>query len=90
MANEPGHLWAIIQEWMDAQPYPPSQRKLAERIGVGHSTVSDWKYGRTWPAVRDLKALAVELGVPYERVLNAALVDHGYREPPAATTEGSA
>lgn len=90
MARETGHLWAVIQEWMDAQPYPPSQRKLATRIGVGHSTITDWKYARTLPAVEDLKALAAEIGVPYERVLNAALIDHGYRDAPAKPVRGSA
>lgn len=83
MAEHTGYLWAVIQEWLDAQPYAPSQRKLAGRIGVGHSTITDWKYARTLPAVDDLKALAEELRVPYERVLDAALIDHGYREPPA-------
>lgn len=87
MAKATGYLWAVIQEWLDAQPYPPSQRKVAERIGVGHSTITDWKYARTMPAVDDLKALAAELAVPYERVLNAALIDQGYREPPTGSDE---
>src|SRR5690606_18746682 len=26
--RQPGHLWAIVQEWMDSIPYPPSQRRL--------------------------------------------------------------
>lgn len=87
MAKKAGYLWAVIQEWLDAQPYPPSQRKLAARIDVGHSTITDWKYARTLPAVDDLKALAVELAVPYERVLNAALIDHGYRDAPNTPDE---
>lgn len=87
MAKQTGHLWAVIQEWLDAQPYPPSQRKLAGRIGVGHSTITDWKYARTLPAVADLKALASEIAVPYERVLNAALIDHGYRDAPDSVDE---
>ena len=82
MSEQTGHLWAVIQEWLDAQVYKPSQRRLADRIGVGHSTITDWKYARTQPSPGDLRALAQEIGVPYERVLNAALVDSGYREPP--------
>lgn len=82
MPERTGHVWAVIQEWLDAQPYPPSQRKLAARIGVGHSTLTDWKYARTFPSPEDLRALAAEIGVPYERVLDAALKDGGYR--PAA------
>lgn len=87
MATPPGHLWAVIQEWIDAQPYRVTQRQLAARIDVGHSTVTEWKYGRSWPSPEHLMALAVEIGVPYEKVLNAALIDHGYREPPATRSD---
>ncbi len=76
-----GHLWALVQAWLDAQPYPPSQRKLAGRIGVSPSTLGDWKFARTAPAPDDLRALASELRMPYEAVLDAALIDAGYRDP---------
>lgn len=92
MAELTGALWAVIQEWIDAQPYPPSQRKLASRIGVGHSTITDWKYCRTFPSPEDLLALAAEIRVPYERVLDAALRDGGYRPgsvPPSTTRAGA-
>lgn len=79
--QRPGHLWAIVQEWLDSMPYPPSQRRLATRLGVSPTTVSDWKYGTGFPAPDRLKALAAEIGVPYERVLDAVLKDRGYREP---------
>lgn len=75
-----GVLWAIIQEWMDAQHYPPSQRKLADRVGVSASAVSDWKYREGFPNPDALRRLAAEIGVPYERVLDAVLIDRGYRE----------
>lgn len=88
MTEQTGHLWAVIQEWQDAQPWkPPSQRELAERIGVSHSTVTDWKYARTFPNPRDLKELAKALRVPYERVLDAALQDADYRDPPSGKPE---
>jgi len=32
------------------------------------------------PSPKHLRALAHEIGVPYERVLDAALIDRGYRE----------
>lgn len=81
MSNETGHLWAIVQEWLDAQVFRVSQRQLAAHIGVGHSTLTDWKYARTTPSPGDLRALATAIGVPYDKVLDAALIDAGYREP---------
>lgn len=83
MSNDsrPGYLWAIVQEWMDSIPYPPSQRKLASRLGVSPSSISEWKYGRSFPDPGHVKLLAEELGVPYERVLDAVLRDQGYRDP---------
>lgn len=78
--QRPGLLWALIQEWMDSIPYPPSQRKLAARIGVSASAVSDWKYRRGFPEPAALRRLAAEIGVPYERVLDAVLRDRGYRD----------
>jgi transcriptional regulator with XRE-family HTH domain len=92
MTNErkPGHLWAIVQEWLDSMPYPPSQRKLAARLEVSPATVSDWKYGVNFPAPDHLRRLAAELGVPHERVLDAVLRDQGYRmdrDSGATTTE---
>ena len=71
-------VWGLIQAWMDSMPYPPSQRKLAERIGVSPGLISDWKYGESMPSPDLVKALADEIGVRYERVLDAFLADHGY------------
>lgn len=79
--RRPGELWAIIQQWMDAMPYPPSQRQLAKRLGVSSSVLSDWKYGEGFPSPARLERLAAEMRVPYERVLNAVLIDRGYRAP---------
>lgn len=86
-----GHLWKLIQDWMDATPYPPSQRKLAKRLGVSPNKVTEWKYGEGFSSPAELRALAAEIGVPYERVLDAALRDRGYRDPaPPLDETGSA
>lgn len=77
--RRPGHLWALVQEWMDSIPYPPSQRRLATRLDISPSALSDWKYGEGFPAPDALRRLAAEIGVPYERVLDAVLRDRGYR-----------
>lgn len=88
--DQPGQLWRVIQEWMDSISYPPSQGKLADKIGISRSSMSDWKYGRVFPGPDALKALAAEIGVPYERVLDAALRDNGYRvEQPAKRGESA-
>jgi transcriptional regulator with XRE-family HTH domain len=88
--QQPGTLWALVQEWMDSIPYPPSQRKLAARLGVSPSAVSDWKYGEGFPDPDSLHRLAAEIGVPYERVLDAVLKDRGYREDKREERRGTA
>jgi hypothetical protein len=84
-----GEVWRLVQQWMDAIPYPPSQRRLAGRIGVSPSKLSDWKYCTSWPSADDMHRLASEIGVPYETVLHAFLVDHGYRLPSAPVTRNA-
>lgn len=80
-----GHVWALIQAWMDSIPYPPTQNKLAKRLEISASTLSDWKYRESFPADPErIQALADEIGVPYERVLDAFLKDHRYRMPSPA------
>lgn len=86
--QRPGHLWALVQEWLDSMPYPPSQRKLASRIGISPSALSNWKYGEGFPDPEHLRALAAEIGVPYERVLDAVLRDRGYRSDPPNPARG--
>jgi transcriptional regulator with XRE-family HTH domain len=76
--RQTGQVWALIQGWMDAMHYPPSQRKLAERLDVSPSTITDWKYRVSFPKADVIEALAAELGMRYERVLDAFLADHGY------------
>lgn len=81
--NEESHLWMVVQEWMASLPYPPNQSKLAERIGVSRSAVSDWKKGVSSPGAVHLHALAKEMqsvagpGI-YERLLEAVNQDQGY------------
>lgn len=80
MTDQPGHLWAVIQEWLDAFRFrPPSQRELAPKLRVSASTFGDYKYARAMPSPAFLILLAEEIGVPYERLLDAALEDQGYR-----------
>ncbi len=76
-----GQLWAIVQAHIDRWGVP--QARLAVRIGGKPQTLHSWRTRghKQLPKRRLLKGLAAETGVPYERVLEAALVDSGYLTP---------
>jgi len=93
--SEVSHLWAVIQAWLELLPYPPNQSKLAQRLGVSRSAVSDWKKGVSSPGAQHLRALAIEmqsvLGPDvYARLLEAVNQDQGYLPAvlPAAARKG--
>lgn len=82
------HLWAEVQAWLDVLPYPPSQSKLARRLGVTPNAVSEWKHGDSKPKPENLQALADEMAPVagpdiYTRLLAALNRDQGY-EPDQA------
>ncbi len=83
------HLWAVVQDWLDQIPYPPSQNKLAARIGVQGTAVSQWKYGQSRPTPENLRALADEMQAVagpdvYDRLREAVVLDLGYDPAPSA------
>lgn len=86
--TRPGALWALIQQWMDGLAYPPSARRLADRLGVSSSALNNWKYRRGFPTRAHIEAIADEIGVSYDRVLEAVLIDQGYRDPAAPERRG--
>lgn len=75
-----GHLWAIVQAHQDR--YGPSISEIARRIGMSSSGVHAWnKRGvKAIPRVENLRALSELTGVPYDDVLQAALLDAGFVE----------
>lgn len=81
MTKRTGYLWAVIQDWLDTQPFPPSQNKLAARLEVSASALGDYKYATHMPSPEFLERLAELMRVHYEVVLDATLKDHGYRRP---------
>lgn len=90
MTDRPGHMWALVQEWLDTFTYrPPSQRELAPRLGVSNSTLGDYKYARHMPPPAFVVRLSREIQVPYEKVLDAVLRDRGYRGDKLAQVEES-
>lgn len=94
--SEVTHLWRVIQEWLDAQRFPPSQSRLGESMGVTRSTISDWKLGNAKPTPEHLHRLADLLAptlgpMVYNRLLEALLTDMGYtRERASGERAGQA
>lgn len=83
-----GRLFDLIEQHREAQPYPPSYSRIAERVGVSRQTVMNWRTPSKLPETEHLQALAAAIGQPYHRVLDAALIDTGYLEPPRASPQG--
>lgn len=83
-------LLKIIDEYKDRHGQP-SDASIARAIGVAPQTISSWrKRGiKEPPSIETLKNLAAFMHLSYEdRVLQAALVDAGWRdEMPAERTE---
>jgi transcriptional regulator with XRE-family HTH domain len=84
MGQSTTHLWAEIQAWLDVLPYPPSQARLAKKLGLkSRSGVSDWKFGKARPTPEHLRALADEMEPVagrdiYDRLYEAVMRDIGY------------
>lgn len=77
------HLWRLVQSWLDVLPYPPSQSRLANRLGVARNALTEWKYGKSKPKPEHLRALANEMEPVagrdiYDRLLEALNRDMGY------------
>jgi len=69
----------IIQAHLDK--YGVSRAEFARRAGTTPQTVNNWQNGlKSLPDSRHLHGVAEVTGVPYLVVLDAALVDAGYRD----------
>ena len=82
-----GRLWSLIEQHRDVQPYPPSYRQLALKLGVSQSLFDTWKQPKRLPSRENLEAISQLTGVSYQTVLEAALEDTRYRIPPSHDTE---
>lgn len=83
MMAETSRVWELVDIWMSTLEWPPSQRKMAERLEVDKSAITDWKYGRgPLPSREVMERLAVMIRMPYRLVLDAFMADHGYAESP--------
>lgn len=80
-----GELWKLVQSYIDRQPFAPSYRKVAERLGMSPTALLNWRSDLTsLPNQRNLLAFSDLSGVPYERLLDAALRDACYLPESAA------
>lgn len=72
-------LMRLIQSHLDR--YGVTRATFAKRIGTTPQTVQNWKTrSTTMPKPEVLKGVATETKIPYLIVLDAALVDAGYRD----------
>lgn len=83
-------LGRLIDEHRGMQKYPPSYSRIAAQAGVSRQVMSKWRAGTAGlPLAENLHALSRALSVPYQRVLEAALVDAGYYDPiPTKESDG--
>ena len=74
------HLWRYVEAWQARQRFPVTQAALAREVGVTRSALSQWKTGKARPTPDKLRSLSSVTGVSYEILLDALLIDMGYRE----------
>lgn len=73
-----GKFYALIQQHIDSQPYPVTERQVARRLGVSQTTLSNWRSPKKLIDKDHLIAVSELTGVRYGRVLDALLDDIGY------------
>lgn len=76
-----GRLYDLIQEYVDRQKYPPSERQLAKEIGVTQTTLKNWRTPKGMISKAHLESIAKVTGNPYATVRNAWLEDVGLLNP---------
>jgi transcriptional regulator with XRE-family HTH domain len=74
-----GAFWDLIDAHLSTMEFPPSKRRLADRLNVAPQTITNWKAGlHELPKRENLEAVASFTGRSYGDVLRAALSDTGY------------
>lgn len=89
MTKAPTELWRAVDRWRMSQTFPPNQSALAKHIGVGRSTVSQWKNGDSRPSPDHMRAIQSATGIRYRDLLDAMLADMGYL-PKEVVADGDA
>lgn len=73
-----GKFYDLIQQHMDAQPYPVTERQVARRLGVTQTTLANWRTPKRLIAKEYIVGVADLAGVRYSQALDALLDDIGY------------
>lgn len=73
-----GKFYDLVQQHIDAQEYPPSEREVARKLDVTPSTLANWRNPKQLIAKRHIIAVSELAGVRYERARDALLEDIGY------------
>lgn len=84
-----GALWELIEAYRRAQTFEPSVSQVAERAGLGRSTVNRWQSVNRLPERAHLEAIARVIGQPYHVLLDAALRDAGYLDEGEASSNAA-
>jgi len=73
-----GELGRLIKQYQDEHWPRPTNADIAAVLEVARSTIGNWSDG-TMPMPANLRALSRLIGVPYPTILEAVLVDAGYK-----------
>lgn len=73
-----GKFYDLIQQHMDAQPYPVTERQVARRLGVTQTTLTNWRTPKKLIAKEHIVAVSRLAGVRYSQALDALLDDINY------------
>lgn len=77
-----GALFDIVEQYRARfSPHEPTYSKVAQEVGVSRQGLLNWKTPTKLPDLDLLWSLSEVTGVPYQRVLDAALDDIGYLNP---------
>ena len=80
--DDVSELGTLIQEFRDRERGVISDAEIGRQVGVTRGAIGAWIRGLSaMPQPAHLRALARYIGVPYDRVLQAALADAGYYGP---------
>lgn len=84
-----GKFYDLIQQHIDSQPYPVTERQVARRLGVTQTTLANWRHPKRLIEKAHIVAVSELTGVRYGRVLDALLEDIGYlnEDTPGAPVE---
>lgn len=73
--NQPGAVWALLEEWARSHPLDPNQRQLANLLGVSDSLLSAWKYCQSMLQPPEMETISQQTGIKYDALARALRED---------------